>query len=174
MYKGSPKPRDLVPIVTLTANGFTPGEGFFLYLCLKTSYKCFIVVSEISQQFLHAELQTFHHTNSGQNREYMNQIYKWGSKLTEISLIKLHQTVKSDHNTFRPSRDAPRGDNACQVLWSSYLLSARDGPKKGSLKSQNKTKIGERGQPAVWFDFCQFFYQRLIGRLISSKNNSFR
>lgn len=38
MYKGSPKPRDLVPIVTLTANGFTPGEGgFFLYLCLKTS-----------------------------------------------------------------------------------------------------------------------------------------
>lgn len=175
MYKGSPKPRDLVPIVTLTANGFTPGEGFFfLYLCLKTSYKCFIVVSEISQQFLHAELQTFHHTNSGQNRECMNQIYKWGNKLTEISLIKLHQTVKSDHNTFRPSRDAPRGDNACQVLWSSYLLSARDGPKKGSLKSQNKTKIGERGQPAVWFDFCQFFYQRLIGRLISSKNNSFR
>lgn len=77
MYKGSPKPRDLVPIVTLTANGFTPGEGFFLYLCLKTSYKCFIVVSEISQQFLHAELQTFHHTNSGQNRECMNQIYKW-------------------------------------------------------------------------------------------------
>lgn len=147
---------------------------FFLYLCLKTSYKCFIVVSEISHQFLHAELQTFHHTNSGQNRECMNQIYKWGNKLTEISLIKLHQTVKSDHNTFRPSRDAPRGDNACQVLWSSYLLSARDGPKKGSLKSQNKTKIGERGQPAVWFDFCQFFYQRLIGRLISSKNNSFR
>lgn len=150
------------------------GKVFFLYLCLKTSYKCFIAVSEISQQFLHAELQTFHHTNSGQNRECMNQIYKWGNKLTEISLIKLHQTVKSDHNTFRPSRDAPRGDNACQVLWSSYLLSARDGPKKGSLKSQNKTKIGERGQPAVWFDFCQFFYQRLIGRLISSKNNSFR
>lgn len=29
MYKGSPKPRDSVPIVTLTANGFTPGEGFF-------------------------------------------------------------------------------------------------------------------------------------------------
>lgn len=50
MYKGSPKPRDLVPIVTLTANGFTPGKGF-LYLCLKTSYKCFIAVSEISQQF---------------------------------------------------------------------------------------------------------------------------
>lgn len=34
MYKGSPKPRDLVPIVTLTANGFTPGEGFFyIFVC---------------------------------------------------------------------------------------------------------------------------------------------
>lgn len=32
MYKGSPKPRDLVPIVTLTANGFTPGKGFFISL----------------------------------------------------------------------------------------------------------------------------------------------
>lgn len=32
MYKGSPKPRDLVPIVTLTANDFTPGEGFFFYI----------------------------------------------------------------------------------------------------------------------------------------------
>lgn len=95
----------------------------------------------------------FNHTNSGGNREYMNEIYKWGSKLTEISLIKLHQTVKSDHNTFSPSRDAPWGDNACQVLWSSYLLSARDGPKTGSLKSKNKTNIGERGQPAVRFDF---------------------
>lgn len=170
MYQGSPKLRDQVPIVTLTAKGFTPGKAF-LYLCLKTSYKCFI---SVSRQFLHAGLQIFHHTNSGGNREYMNEIYKWGSKLTEISLIKLHQTVKSDHNTFSPSRDAPWGDNACQVLWSSYLLSARDGPEKGSLKSQNKTKIGERGQPAVRFDFCQFFYQRLIGRLISSKNKSFR
>lgn len=121
-----------------------------LYLCLETSCKCFI---SVSRQFLHAGLQIFHHTNSGGNREYMNEIYKWGSKLTKISLIKLHQTVKSDHNTFSPSRDAPWGDNACQVLWSSYLLSARDGPKTGSLKSKNKTNIGERGQPAVRFDF---------------------
>lgn len=131
------------------------------------------LVINVLFQYL-ASFYMLDYKNSGGNREYMNQIYKWGSKLTEISLIKLHQTVKSDHNTFSPSRDAPWGDNACQVLWSSYLLSARDGPEKGSLKSQNKTKIGERGQPAVRFDFCQFFYQRLIGRLISSKNKSFR
>lgn len=123
------------------------GKVFFLYLCLKTSYKCFIAVSEISQQFLHAELQTFHHTNSGQNRECMNQIYKWGNKLTEISLIKLHQTVKSDHNTFRPSRDAPRGDNACQVLWSSYLLSARDGPKKDPSNPRIRRKLEREDSP---------------------------
>lgn len=131
------------------------------------------LVINVLFQYL-ASFYMLDYKNSGGNREYMNQIYKWGSKLTEISLIKLHQTVKSDHNTFSPSRDAPWGDNACQVLWSSYLLSARDGPEKVSLKSQNKTKIGERGQPAVRFDFCQFFYQRLIGRLISSKNKSFR